>query len=396
MTPPRNAQQTRRRVVYAFPTSLRLRAAFHEKLRERLARDGVIYDFVYSSGDPDLGKDDTVVLPWATDVPLRKLRLFGKTLLSQRLGASTYGADLVIVQQQNNLLANYWLQTWRRLRGQKIAFFGHGRNFQSKRPDGPRERFKRIWAGQVDWWFAYTEGCAELVASYGFPKDRITAFNNAIDLGQVVRQKALLLESNIAKLRQELVGGSENVAIYVGGLYEEKRIDFLIESARLMRERCPDFHLIVIGGGPDADKVRKAAGQEAWIHYEGPQFGQRKAELITLAKAWLMPGLVGLAVLDSFAYGVPMITTDVPFHSPEIDYLEDGKNGLIIRPADDPKLYAERVIALLRDEIGRDRLVEGGRAALDLYSIENMVERFACGVLAALEAPRRPVWSFTR
>ena len=66
MTPPRNAQQTRRRVVYAFPTSLRLRAAFHEKLRERLARDGVIYDFVYSSGDPDLGKDDTVVLPWAT------------------------------------------------------------------------------------------------------------------------------------------------------------------------------------------------------------------------------------------------------------------------------------------------------------------------------------------
>ena len=396
MTPPRNAQQTRRRVVYAFPTSLRLRAAFHEKLRERLARDGVIYDFVYSSGDPDLGKDDTVVLPWATDVPLRKLRLFGKTLLSQRLGASTYGADLVIVQQQNNLLANYWLQTWRRLRGQKIAFFGHGRNFQSKRPDGPRERFKRIWAGQVDWWFAYTEGCAELVASYGFPKDRITAFNNAIDLGQVVRQKDHLTESNIAKLRQELVGGSENVAIYVGGLYEEKRIDFLIESARLMRERCPDFHLIVIGGGPDADKVRKAAGQEAWIHYEGPQFGQRKAELITLAKAWLMPGLVGLAVLDSFAYGVPMITTDVPFHSPEIDYLEDGKNGLIIRPADDPKLYAERVIALLRDEIGRDRLVEGGRAALDLYSIENMVERSACGVLAALEAPRRPVWSFTR
>ena len=109
-----------------------------------------------------------------------------------------------------------------------------------------------------------------------------------------------------------------------------------------------------------------------------------------------MPGLVGLAVLDSFAYGVPMITTDVPFHSPEIDYLEDGKNGLIFRPADDPKLYAERVIALLGDDIGRDRLVEGGRAALDLYSIENMVERFAFGVLAALEAPRRPVWSFTR
>ncbi|HSG36062.1 MAG TPA: glycosyltransferase family 4 protein [Paracoccaceae bacterium] len=396
MTLPPDTEPPRRRVVYAFPTSLRLRAPFHEKLRERLAQEGVIYDFVYSSDDPDLGKGDTVILPWAIDVPLRRLRLFGTTLLFQRLGAATRGADLVIVQQQNNLLANYWLQTWRRLVRQKIAFFGHGRNFQSKRPGGLKERFKRIWAGQVDWWFAYTEGCAGLVASYGFPKDRITAFNNAIDLDEVLHHRSRITESNKALLRQTLAEGSETLAVYVGGLYEEKRVDFLIESALLIRASCPDFHLIVIGGGPDAGKVRAAAAQHPWIHYEGPQFGQRKAELIALAKAWLMPGLVGLAVLDSFAYGVPMITTDVPFHSPEIDYLEDGKNGLIVRPADDPKIYAERVIALLRDPDQRNALIDGGRAALDQYSIENMVERFAVGVLAALEAPRRPWWSFTR
>jgi glycosyltransferase involved in cell wall biosynthesis len=387
---------TRRRVVYAFPTSLRLRAPFHEKLRERLAQDNVVYDFVYSSADPDLGKGDTVALPWANDVPLRKLRLFGARLLLQKLRAATRGADLVIIQQQNNLLANYWLQTWRRLVGQKIAFFGHGRNFQSKRPTGLRERFKRVWAGQVDWWFAYTEGCADLVAGYGFPKDRITAFNNAIDLSEVALLRGSISESDKAQLRHSLVEGSENVAVYVGGLYAEKRVDFLIESARLIRASCPDFHLIVIGGGHDADKVSAAAALHPWIHYEGPQFGQRKAALIGLAKAWLMPGLVGLAVLDSFAYGVPMITTDVPLHSPEIDYLEDGRNGIIVRPANDPKLFADSVIALFRDDNLRMTLAHGGRNALDQYSIENMVERFAVGVLVALAAPRRRWWSFTR
>jgi L-malate glycosyltransferase len=41
----------------------------------------------------------------------------------------------------------------------------------------------------------------------------------------------------------------------------------------------------------------------------------------------LMPGLVGLAVLDAFADGIPRVTTVIEYHSPEIEYLVPGRTA---------------------------------------------------------------------
>ena len=117
-----------------------------------------------------------------------------------------------------------------------------------------------------------------------------------------------------------------------------------------MREAVPDFHLLIIGAGPDAGIAEAAAAELPWVHYAGPKFGAEKTALASLGRVFLMPGLVGLGVLDSFAYGTPMVTTDIPYHSPEIEYLRHGENGLIV--ADDVRTYAEAVTELLTDEAG--------------------------------------------
>jgi hypothetical protein len=41
-----------------------------------------------------------------------------------------------------------------------------------------------------------------------------------------------------------------------------------------------------------------------------------------LSKLVLMPGLVGLAVLDASALEVPLVTTAVPYHTPELTTLK--------------------------------------------------------------------------
>ena len=46
---------------------------------------------------------------------------------------------------------------------------------------------KRIWATRCDWWFAYTETSREIVETYGFPRQRITVFHNAIDTSEIRR-----------------------------------------------------------------------------------------------------------------------------------------------------------------------------------------------------------------
>ena len=72
----------------------------------------------------------------------------------------------------------------------------------------------------------------------------------------------------------------------------------------------------------------------------------------------------------------------IDFHSPEIDYLVDGQNGIRIAQSQDPGRYASVVSELLQDQDRLNLLRQGCRAAAKLYTNEEMVIRFADGIPA--------------
>lgn len=373
-----------RRVVFVARALTHYRVPFHQQVREALAQQGIRYELVYCDGRADeTAKGDMAAMSWARKVDVRYFGR-GQRLCWQRGLLNIGRADLVIIGHENSLLANYPMIVASWFTGQRLAFFGHGRNFQAPSSSSAAERFKRFWTSQVHWWFAYTPRGQEAVVESGFPARKVTVFNNAVDVSAITESKKRVDPAAVRELRTTLVRGSRHVGVYVGGLYPQKRIAFLLEAARRIRQVLPDFNLVVIGGGTDAGLVRDFAGEHEWVHPVGPKFGDEKAALMALGSVMLMPGLVGLAVLDSFAYGTPMVTTDLPFHSPEIDYLQDGVNGIMVRDASDPSAYADAVVRVLADDAYRERLRHGGRLSAQIYTIEAMGGRFVDGVLAAL------------
>ena len=104
-----------------------------------------------------------------------------------------------------------------------------------------------------------------------------------------------------------------------------------------------------------------------------------------MADVLLNPGLVGLGILDSFAAGLPIITTADAKHSPEIAYLVDGENGL--RVTGDSRVFAAAVSRTLRDPGLLHKMKQGAQACADRYTIENMVENLKRGILRCLEIP---------
>jgi glycosyltransferase involved in cell wall biosynthesis len=170
-------------------------------------------------------------------------------------------------------------------------------------------------------------------------------------------------------------------------MYPEKRLLFLCEACEAVKSMVPQFELIVIGAGPDAEIVKEFAATRDWVHYVGPKFGLERVPYFSVSQILLMPGLVGLSVLDSFALGTPMITTKYPFHSPEIDYLEDGENGLISN--DNLTNYAQTVRDALADPGILSSLRNKGRISAQRYTVEAMVSNFAEGILKAMDAPPR-------
>jgi glycosyltransferase involved in cell wall biosynthesis len=134
--------------------------------------------------------------------------------------------------------------------------------------------------------------------------------------------------------------------------------------------------------------VQRVATRDRFIHFLGPRIGREKALLFKMADVFLLPGAVGLAILDSFAAGLPLLTTELPDHGPEISYLSPGSNGLIT--PHDPQSYADATIDLLRSPQKLARLRNGAIASSSLHSIENMVANFRSGILDCLsQAPAR-------
>lgn len=363
------------------------RVAFHQLVHDDLARDGIDYRLTYSAPvGGDVAKSDTARLAadWVTTIGLRAITVGHRRLYWQAAREAARTADLVIVGQETKLLFNYWLMARQFLGGPRMAYFGHGRNYQSKNPNGPSERLKRALATRVHWWFAYTPGVAETVASLGFPRDRITVNFNSIDTGALRADLKSVTPDDIAAARREFSITSDNICIYVGGMYAEKRLDFLVEAAVEIRRMVPDFHLILVGSGSHRRIAEDAARRHEFIHMAGPRFGRDKAVLLAMAKAFLMPGLVGLAILDAFAAGCPLVTTAIAYHSPEIEYLRDGENGLIVEDWQRPKAYADAVAGLLTDADLQARLSAAARRDCETYSIERMAAAFAEGIRRAL------------
>jgi glycosyltransferase involved in cell wall biosynthesis len=110
-----------------------------------------------------------------------------------------------------------------------------------------------------------------------------------------------------------------------------------------------------------------------------------KVELMTLGHVFMMPGLMGLAILDAGVAGLAIATTAFPWHSPEIAYLEPEISGVKVADWENPQAYAAAVCALLSDPDRLASMAGAARAMADRYSIETMAGNFATGAMEALK-----------
>ena len=364
------------------------RTSFFEQAAIQLGRADIHLSLVH--GHPDAvseTKKDSASIPGTDMVAARSIKVSGIQGVWLPTPRHLPAPDLVVLPQESKLLANYYWLCRRLLGGPKVAFWGHGVNFQSDSPLGWKERWKRMMLGRVDWWFAYTERTRNVLIAEGYPNQRITVLNNAIDTTRFRADLEAVTTRQLAELRAK-VGAVDTapVGLFCGSLYPDKRLDFLVAAAERIRTMLPDFQLIVIGDGPDREQVLELIVDKPWIHATGALYGSDKATWFRLAGVVLNPGLVGLNVLDAFCAGLPLVTTREARHSPEIAYLENGINGSIVS-GEIPE-YATAVVDLLKDPASYDAMCRNALAGASRYTQDNMVQQFCGGIEQCLATPR--------
>ncbi len=291
--------------------------------------------------------------------------------------------DLVIVEQSNSALLNYPLVARRRLLAEspRIAFWGHGENLQT-RETGLLHSIKRTLTHQADHWFAFSELSADILREFGVDDDIITTVNNSVDT-KAVKMASVMDAASKACKKSELGLGDSPVAVFCARLTKNKALPFLIDACRAAREKFGEFTLLVIGDGHYGPWLREQAQKETWIRPLGPLYGAEKAEVLALSDVFLLPSMVGLSILDSFAAGLPLLSARFGNHSPEIAYLKDKVNGLMTDAT--VEAYSDAIVRVLSDEEMRKGLSAGARQSADTYSVDAMIENFAQGIEQVLD-----------
>lgn len=351
----------------------------HEKLKE------VGVDLYVTTGESlaeDYLNDSFEGHPWI--IKHKNYYLYKKIHIHSIESIQDY--DLVIVMQENAHLINYYLLLRRYMTGKPlVAFYGHGRNVNT-RGNRIREYLKKKISLLPDWWFAYTALTKRIVLDNGYPEQKITTANNAIDDSDMKRICAIQSEGSRLGLRAEMgIAPGARVALYCGRLIDIK-VSFLINALELIREKNNTFEAIIIGSGPLEENIRLCSEKYEWLHYLGPVYGNDRVKYFCISDVFLMPGMVGLAILDAFTTGLPIVTTDCKAHSPEIEYLDQDVNGFIT--SDSVDQFSDKVHELLGDEQMLAGMKLNASRSSEKYSVDKMVGNFSAGIQRALELVR--------
>jgi len=366
-------------IIYKYLPQYRI--DFFQQLKTRLKIHNIeLYLIHGKSNKINSLKKDEETIGWATIIKNIELKAGAKSLIWQPCLKNLKDKDLIITLPENKLLLNYYLMIGRNFSNYKFAYWGHVYNMQNDL-NNIRNKGKLLFIKKCDWWFAYTEGARNFLINSKFAANKITVVQNAISTFDIRKSYSEIKEYQIKNIKEKLDINSSNIAIYCGAMYPEKDFDFILETCYRIKKEIPDFHMLFVGSGIESSKIENAAAKTEWIHYIGSKFGEDRIIYFKISLLQLMPRAVGLAIVDSFAMETPIVTTEYPYHGPEIDYLENGVNGLITK--NDINIYSDAVIQLLQNQ-SYLQLIDGCNISAEKYTVENMVENFKNGILDCL------------
>ena len=183
-----------------------------------------------------------------------------------------------------------------------------------------------------------------LVKFYQVPASKIEVVYNAVELTEV-------------KACDETYG--QPMLITIGRLVSWKGIDELISLVPALAKRYHDFRLVVVGEGPERDRLGQHCREihaEPYVIFTGRLNHEKTLSLLKRANIFILNSRYeGLphTVIEAMACRCPVVATGLEGTK---EVVEDGRNGITVEPGNTQQL-AEKLIFLLENEPTRQKMI---------------------------------------
>jgi len=207
------------------------------------------------------------------------------------------------------------------------------------------------------------------LAQIGVAAERIERWDRGVDTGRFD-----------PGLREPLgEPGTINV-LYVGRISHEKGADLLADTFLHARSREERLRLVLVGGGPDEERLRARVGEYA--DFLGWLSGDALARAYASADVFLFPSRTdtfGQVILEAQASGLAVVAAAA---GGPLSLIEDRVSGILREP--DAYELADAVIELAAHPRLRARLARGGLESVAMRTWERAFARLAAAYRRAL------------
>ena len=169
----------------------------------------------------------------------------------------------------------------------------------------------------------------------------------------------------------------KNQILFSGTLYEGKGYKDLIRAFAKVADKHKDWKVVLAGNGEEGEarSFAEFLGIAEKVELLGWVNGEEKHKAFCESKALCLPSYAEgfpMAVLDAFAYGLPVITTPVGGIP---DVAIGGENMLLFHPGDIDTL-AEKLDLIISDEVLRDKLSAASiKLAAERFNLSTITEQ---------------------
>lgn len=207
------------------------------------------------------------------------------------------------------------------------------------------------------------EGLRSDLIGRGVKPEKITVSPNGVDL-ELFGEPPARDESLLAELG--LTG--KPVLGFIGSFYDYEGLDDLIDALPILQAFHPDVHLLLVGGGPMEEVLKKQVerlGIGSAVTFTGrvpheqvERFYGLMDIMVYPRKAMRLTELVTpLKPLEAMAQGRLVAASDVGGHQ---ELIEDGITGTLF-PAGNPEKIAKKLGALLDNSASWPQVIEAAR-----------------------------------
>lgn len=183
--------------------------------------------------------------------------------------------------------------------------------------------------------FVYNNRAKNLMASLGYNKQIEVVYNSLDYETQQEAIKSLDTDCNPEGVRLP----KNEFVIFSGRIEARKNLSLLVDAIAHLKARGRNVDAVIIGTGDYLTMLEKYAEdksvREHFLFYGKCYDEKILAAYFSQSVACVVPSAIGLTAIHALTYGVPVITNDdIYSHGPEVEAIEEGKNGSFFKKND--------------------------------------------------------------